>query len=58
MRLRPFNACSDFGVIKNWILDERTHAMWCANLIPYPITLDGFTQVLEKDKNDWGGDIA
>ena len=46
MRLRPFIACSDFDVIKNWILDERTHAMWCANLIAYPIEKENFDSVM------------
>lgn len=54
MQFREYTA-NDFAYIQDWIKDEKTHAMWCANLIPYPITLDGFTQVLEKDKNDWGG---
>ena len=37
MRLRPFIASKDFEIIKNWISDERTHALWCANLMAYPI---------------------
>lgn len=46
MRLRPFISCCDFDEIKNWISDERTHAMWCANLIQYPIEKENFDNVM------------
>ena len=46
MRLRPFIPCCDFDEIKNWISDERTHAMWCANLIKFPIEKENFDQVM------------
>ena len=42
MKIRVFDLDDDFDVIKTWIADERTHMMWCANLIPYP---------LEKEKS-------
>jgi len=35
MRLRPY--IQDFDEIINWITDDRTQAMWCANLIHFPI---------------------
>ncbi|MCH5280138.1 MAG: GNAT family N-acetyltransferase [Lachnospiraceae bacterium] len=46
MRLRPFISYYDFDEIKNWISDERTHAMWCASLIKYPIEKENFENVL------------
>lgn len=46
MRLRPFISCRDFDEIKNWISDERTHAMWCADLIKYPIEKENFDNVM------------
>lgn len=46
MRVRPFIPCCDFDKIKNWISDERTHAMWCANLIKYPIEKENFENVM------------
>ena len=46
MRLRPFILSRDFDEIKNWISDERTHAMWCANLIKYPIEKENFDNVM------------
>ncbi|MDE6566100.1 MAG: GNAT family N-acetyltransferase, partial [Lachnospiraceae bacterium] len=45
---RPFILSSDFDEIKNWISDERTHAMWCANLIKYPIEKENFDNVMLK----------
>jgi len=55
MRLRPYIECRDFEYLKNWITDERTHNLWCANLIPYPLTREGMRSFLEKDAADWGG---
>ena len=46
MRLRPFISDCDFDEIKNWISNERTHAMWCANLIKYPIEKENFDHVM------------
>ena len=46
MRLRPFISDCDFDEIRNWIADERTHTMWCANLIQYPIEKENFDKVM------------
>lgn len=46
MRIRPYIECKDFNEIRTWISDERMHAMWCANLIQYPITNENFHKVL------------
>ena len=48
MRIRPYIMCNDFAEIKNWITDEKTHAMWCANLINYPIEKDNFAKVMKE----------
>ncbi|MCR5337121.1 MAG: GNAT family N-acetyltransferase, partial [Lachnospiraceae bacterium] len=45
MRLRPFEE-KDFEVIKDWIPDERGHAMWCANRFQYPLDKNDFLTVL------------
>lgn len=37
MRIRPYISNSDFEEIRKWITDERTHSMWCANLLNYPL---------------------
>ena len=54
MRLRPFIASKDFEIIKNWISDERTHAMWCANLIAYPIKKENFESVMMEAATRFG----
>ena len=33
MRIRPYQN-KDFNIISQWIIDERSHALWCANLMP------------------------
>ena len=45
MRIRPY-LNKDFDVISQWITDERSHALWCANLIPYPLEKKGFDELL------------
>lgn len=54
MRLRPFILGCDFNEIKNWISNERAHAMWCANLIKYPIEKENFDQVMLKEATKYG----
>ena len=46
VRIRPYNASRDFEAIRQWVCDERSHAMWCANLIPYPLEKAGFEATL------------
>lgn len=48
MRLRPYISAKDFDQIKNWITDERTHAMWCADRFEFPLNKDNFDKYLEK----------
>lgn len=55
MRLRPYIPSKDYEYIQSWVIDERMHALWCANLIPYPMTAKKLQDVLEKDAQDWGG---
>lgn len=55
MRLRPYIPSKDYGYIQKWVNDERIHALWCANIIPYPLTLAEMQAALEKDAQDWGG---
>ena len=54
MLLRPFSMDTDFDTIKGWIADERMHAMWCANLIAFPLGKENFCQVLENFGNRFG----
>ena len=38
MHLRFYNEQTDFIHITKWIQDEKTHALWCANLLSYPLS--------------------
>lgn len=53
MRLRTFLQ-DDFQTIKNWITDERTHAMWCANLIKFPLEKENFFSVIKDFGSRFG----
>ncbi len=53
MRIRPYQN-KDFNTISGWITDERSHALWCANLIPYPLEKKGFDDLLQKVEERFG----
>lgn len=46
MKLRALDPDMDFDIIKSWITDERSHAMWCADRFHYPLYKDDFISVL------------
>ena len=47
MTLRPYDPDADFKVLQSWIGDRRTHAMWCAGRIPWPLERESFHRFLE-----------
>ncbi len=53
MRIRPYIPSKDYEYVSKWIDNERTHAFWCANLLPYPMTQKSFHDLLEKNAMDW-----
>ncbi|MCM1261518.1 MAG: GNAT family N-acetyltransferase [Butyrivibrio sp.] len=53
MRIRPYIYDKDYEYIEKWIDDEKVHALWCANLIPYPVTKENLHNFLEKSAMDW-----
>ena len=53
MRIRPYIESKDYEYLAKWIDDEKIHALWCANLIPYPITKENIHSLLEKSAMDW-----
>ena len=56
MRLRPYRK-RDAGAVVNWIKEERTHALWCANLLPFPFTeqdLTGYLEEMEEQRGSSG----
>ena len=48
MRIRPYIPQLDFDTINSWNIDERTHALWCARILPYPVEKESFDQKLEE----------
>ena len=48
MHLRNYNEQTDFIHIVHWISDERTHALWCANLLSYPLSEEGLHKYLAE----------
>ena len=46
MRIRPYIPQLDFDTIETWNIDERTHALWCARILPYPVERESFHQKL------------
>lgn len=53
MRLRPYQK-RDAAVISGWSTDERTHALWCANLVPFPMTAEDFHIYARKAEEEYG----
>ena len=47
MNIRPYMP-ADFAVLRQWISDARTHALWCANRFPYPPEAAGFAAALQE----------
>ena len=53
MRIRPYQN-KDFEVISKWITEQRAHALWCANLIPYPLEKNSFDELLAEAEERFG----
>ncbi len=48
MKIRPFDIERDFDAIKNWISDERTHVLWNANHLYFPLQKDDFKTLMRE----------
>jgi len=56
MRLRPYRV-TDYSYIAKWIADQRSHVMWCARLMPYPLTEEvfhGFLRTIAEESGECG----
>ena len=53
MRIRPYIEANDYEYLEKWIDNEKIHALWCANLMPHPITKENFNILLEKNAAEW-----
>ncbi len=54
MRIRPYIESKDFEELKNWITEERAHAMWCANLIQFPMEKESFEKTMREASDRFG----
>lgn len=55
IRLRPFKI-SDAKYLIEWVKDERSFSMWCADKFEYPLTehqLTDYKEMYEKDEYGW-----
>ncbi len=48
MRLRPYIPETDFEILREWITDPRTHALWCANRFAFPLSRENFDEILRE----------
>lgn len=53
MRLRPYRP-GDFDHIRNWISDRRSHDLWCAGRLSYPVERDAFHRFLADNAGQRG----
>ena len=56
MRIRPYIESKDYKYLKRWIDNEKIHALWCGNLISYPITKD-ISKDVSRIKMNYGADV-
>ena len=54
MRIRKYDADTDFDKIKSWVDNEYTHALWCACRTPFPLEREGFERLLSEIKENCG----
>lgn len=54
LRLRPWLK-NDFQHLQTWIPDRRTHALWAADKVPFPLSQKGFSALTEHCEQDSGG---
>lgn len=53
MRLRAYIEEIDFSCIRKWLQDEKTHLLWCAGRLQYPLQPDSFREFLRKNAVEW-----
>lgn len=49
MRIRQYIESKDYEHLVKWIDNERVHALWCANQLPYPVSREKFHDFLEEN---------
>ena len=54
MYIRPYNKTKDFEYINSWITDARTHTLWSANRLSYPLSEREFHEFLAVNEAEMG----
>ena len=54
MDIRLYDPGKDFDVIKDWITDRRSHALWCADRVSFPLRRDEFDRLLTDEYERFG----
>lgn len=55
VKLRAYDHGRDFDVLAAWVTDARTHALWCANRVPYPASSHALFALLQEEARTRGG---
>ena len=53
MKLRKFDIDKDFSSVSGWISDERTHALWCANRMTFPLEKADMAEFLRYEEEKY-----
>lgn len=53
VRIRPYIPGKDYEALARWIDNEKAHALWCANLLPCPLTPESFHDFLTASSMTW-----
>ena len=53
MKLRKFDIDKDFSSVSGWISDERTHALWCANRMKFPLEKADMAEFLRYEEEKY-----
>lgn len=54
MHFRKYEEDKDFEYIASWLTEERTHVLWSAHRLAYPLTKEAFHVFLEQGAKEWG----
>ena len=53
MKLRKFDIDKDFTAVSGWISDERSHALWCANRMKFPLEKADMAEFLRYEEEKY-----
>ena len=48
---------ADFPFLQSWVTNERTHALWSARHMPFPLAADAFEEKLQQGRAQWNDEF-